>query len=523
MRFRLSCFILVLASTEACFSGGDFSTVGSDAAQSDSAVSDAGIKDSGAVQLDSSIVDVDSGVTELSDSGVPPDAVVALVICPTNPNRDQALYLVENGPCSSPGLNANGGLTGRWHKTRNAMSITSPGLALSSTNTEKHDQIWAEVFTNTDLNNPYAVTSTITVINRPPEPPSAVFEKQVAASTFQSFRPGEYLHHDILRCKLSNSVKDPEGDGVGYQIILHHSTQSATVSNAMPGDSAQLDISTLTVETGDILTCSVYATDDDSTSPATSTTTETIEFCEAQHLTFTPMTGVTVDLGLEIPDHAVLDLGAEGTMEAWLLWNGSGEGNVYSRRHSDNAVYAHHWPGLMVESTGAVTARMSYTTQSNGGQRQGTSTQTLLRGVWTHVAMVWTSASILLYIDGDEQMLNLTPAGASPTNGNESAYLGQHPTAKRTWNLYDTYAFPGAIAKFRVSSIARYTRNFIPDRSYGFGDPAKTQFYLALDEEMGLDTTLRRRDSPSNPTGIDTEMLTLDTINYWQGQRCLNR
>jgi hypothetical protein len=86
-----------------------------------------------------------------------------------------------------------------------------------------------------------------------------------------------------------------------------------------------------------------------------------------------------------------------------------------------------------------------------------TGATTVLDGNWHHIALVKTSSSVQIYIDGVATGSPVTPSGSMYSSSGQRLWIGSAPIA------FGSTAFRGQIDEFRYSlGIARWNANFTP-------------------------------------------------------------
>ena len=171
-----------------------------------------------------------------------------------------------------------------------------------------------------------------------------------------------------------------------------------------------------------------------------------------------------------IPDHSALDMGTQGTIEAWIYWTGSQSGQIFNKW-----VHAAEDKMMEITTTGAGKSRI-YTT-SGSYLRAEAAASSVPSNAWTHIAVVWDSTGTRLYLNGYEE--GSSGYTGDPADSTADAYIG---AVYR--DSADCTPMYGYIADVRISDTARYTAEFTPDAS--LTADSDTVGMWNLDEGTGL-------------------------------------
>ena len=172
---------------------------------------------------------------------------------------------------------------------------------------------------------------------------------------------------------------------------------------------------------------------------------------------------------VEVTNNAALNNLTAVTVECWVKFNRTKNfaWRIMDKLSSGNSGYK------MQGNTG--TSQVNPTV-GNGTTTVGV-TVTLPYGVWSHVAISWDGAKVYVFLNGVLVNAGGTVlAGGNTGDDGNPLYIGNSSLLARA---------PGAlIQEFRISNIARYTANFIPQTT-PFTSDVNTIFLAHLDEGTG--------------------------------------
>ena len=159
------------------------------------------------------------------------------------------------------------------------------------------------------------------------------------------------------------------------------------------------------------------------------------------------------------------------TIECWVRDVSTSNSGIF---HLATTLFPANTNGLAVfarPDTGAV----DWVVYKNGSSGTAIQSPDVVSGTWYHVALVRSSGTLKLYIDGTSAY------SVSDTNNYTGTYLaigGSYSTS---------FLMTGHIDEFRVSNSARYTANFTPDTEL-FQNDANTLLLLHMDGTDGSTT-----------------------------------
>ena len=178
-----------------------------------------------------------------------------------------------------------------------------------------------------------------------------------------------------------------------------------------------------------------------------------------------------------IPDGPTLSFGTEGTLEAWIWWEGEGSYlfNKSTFLSEDKQVWLDD-AYLNVLLVGDATSRED----AVSSEPHPVSTDR-----WVHVAASWSEGTVSLFIDGARVSAGNMP-GEDPLDGLGSLFIGQATRVDANGPLPGINGF---ISDVRISPTARYSSSFTPEAN------------LQAD---GDTTALYKMDEGSGPAVFDT-------------------
>lgn len=159
----------------------------------------------------------------------------------------------------------------------------------------------------------------------------------------------------------------------------------------------------------------------------------------------------TVDY-IETPDSVDFTMGSgDFTVDMWFYRNG-GNGTIrYLFGQANSTATDSTRPYEIRLSTGNVLQANIYDTS----QKQITGTTAITATGWHHAALVRTSSTVKLFLDGVKEGTDLTGVGTLVDSANKMAVGRLGENSGLSWN--------GWIDEFRISKgIARWTSNFTP-------------------------------------------------------------
>jgi uncharacterized repeat protein (TIGR01451 family) len=158
-----------------------------------------------------------------------------------------------------------------------------------------------------------------------------------------------------------------------------------------------------------------------------------------------------IDDYVEVTDDASLDLGATGTLEAWIYIDSqTANGGIIHK--GDDADTPNNDEAYFLR-LGAATNQIVLGVNNGGGATTLTSTTNLSTDTWYHVAGVWDNAgpSMDIYINGVNDGTQASAAIAQSTTGNVN--IGQQFTI--TAGASNFFPFDGYIDEVRIWNVAR--------------------------------------------------------------------
>jgi hypothetical protein len=153
------------------------------------------------------------------------------------------------------------------------------------------------------------------------------------------------------------------------------------------------------------------------------------------------------------------------TVEAWVLPGDKADGDIISKAEQSEFALnlLKNEPGFHAFIDERYTSAIS--------------TEALPAGQWAHLAGVFDGKAMTLYVNG--KPVATTPAAGKRTLNAQPLYIGANPDAKSE----PTGFFTGAIDEARLSSSARYTAAFTPERNFTRDD--KTVYLFHCDKLAG--------------------------------------
>jgi hypothetical protein len=129
-------------------------------------------------------------------------------------------------------------------------------------------------------------------------------------------------------------------------------------------------------------------------------------------------------------------------------------------------------------------------------------TSNTITTAWHHIAVVGTSSTIKIYMDGVERASVSRSTIASNTY---NSWIGAMDTGYNSWNGY--------IDEFRISNSARYTAGFTPATA-SFNNDANTTLLLHMDGTNNSTTFTDDIAPPPKATGGTVSDINVGGINY---------
>jgi Concanavalin A-like lectin/glucanases superfamily len=151
---------------------------------------------------------------------------------------------------------------------------------------------------------------------------------------------------------------------------------------------------------------------------------------------------------IRVADSASLDLGATGTVEAWVRLDRLGVWHGIVAKGNSNSVPAHNYALEVNKSNRAVCTIGNNASLSN----TVTGSASLNLGATNHLACVWTGTQLRLYVNGNLNVqVNQT---FTPTANTSPLFIGQYGgNADRTNGLVDEVRIYGrALSQAEVQS-----------------------------------------------------------------------
>lgn len=134
------------------------------------------------------------------------------------------------------------------------------------------------------------------------------------------------------------------------------------------------------------------------------------------------------------------------TIDLWAVITASSSGILLSGRGTSGAA------GIKIEAVGG-DIRVSLGSASSWDIASAVGSTTLTPGTWSHIAVVFTGTSYLVFVDGT---LKNTTSKSTAINAAACSIL---------WIGDGSSALQGNVADFRVSNVARWTSGFAPNSS----------------------------------------------------------
>lgn len=478
----------------------------------DAHILDADLMDAGFMDADltDAATSVDAGFTDAAQ----PDS--GYHICPQAPRTADELQIAVNSDCASP-TGLSGFQAVLWISSLSGDSWNS--RVLSSTNTSKGDEIWAEIYNELALNDRLGSAADVTVQNTGPTAPSLALSWRPNGSTgdYESFGADHFARgDDELLCEMTHTAIDVDGDSLNHSLELEingsaQGRQNFSNNTTLP---ALIDHTLITQASTAAISCIGTAQDTDG---ATNSGRVDQSVCDKTYLSFDHQND-GVSLVTTSSQYSNFYLAGTGTIEAWVLWDGTRRnGRIYSRIGTNSTIHIEHL--YFDGSTRQVRAELRIANPSNDHGVMANSSMIVLEPfVWTHVAAVWTSGTVSPMDEKFQMFVNGVAAGApvsmpfSPNQGDGDPTLGYNAVSPMTL----LSSFPGAISHFRISNTEKYPRGNTPSRNYG--PESDTIVFFPLNEAAGLN--IRGEDA----LGFDRlGFLIPNTMgaNLWTSERCL--
>jgi hypothetical protein len=154
---------------------------------------------------------------------------------------------------------------------------------------------------------------------------------------------------------------------------------------------------------------------------------------------------------LEISRDALSFPNAALTVEAWVRPVAKSDGGLVSSLSSG---------GFSLEIRGTP----QFVVQTEAANFTAAAAEPLPAGHWSHLAGVYDSSEVTLYVNGKK--VASSPAQGKARPADKSLYIGARPST--AWNLFNdsvpTGFWNGSIDEVRISRTARYREDFVPDR-----------------------------------------------------------
>ena len=380
----------------------------------------------------------DYGAPVWSDTGVATNSAPTTTAVSLSPTTAYTNDVLTASASTSDADGDTISVTYTWYV--NGTAITATGSTLDgAVHFSKADLVYVVATASDGSASSAGLTSaSVTIRNTAPTKPVVAISPTDPQST------------DDLVCDVVTPSTDADGDIVSYSYAWDvDGVDAGIASDTVPASDTTV---------GDAWTCTVVADDGDDVS-AEATDTVSIGGCYA--LDFDGSNDY-----VRVPASADFSYGSAFSAEAWV-YAASGVG--YQRIVGHDHVMGWH---LDLESSHTVRFQLN-----NSASEQATATLSL--GAWHHVAGVYNSGAISIYVDG---VLAGTGTGSSPG----ASYTSRDVSLGGDSYWTTDYPWAGQIGPTRISSNARYSASFTPE--WGWSDDANTVALWNHDEGSG--TTL---------------------------------
>jgi hypothetical protein len=284
-----------------------------------------------------------------------------------------------------------------------------------------------------------AVTSSsVTVSNSAPTVPA------IAIS------PSAPVSGDALTCSVTSGATDADGDSLTYTFewdvggVAYTGASSAATTSTVPGS---------VVDGGETWTCEAFASDGTTTS-STVATSNTVESCHVMD--------ATAGAYAVAPSSSLFDVPTNLTVAFWVRFFGTSPvgTNVLSDGVSNSYCGSYY---VNINQSGKV---WSNTSGGSGSNRcanphvsgDGIEASSALTSAWTHVAVVYTSSTATIYLNG--AVSTTTAASAvDPYTPIHALWIGREDGYTRTLNGYlsDLAIWRRSLSAAEVASLSTDT------------------------------------------------------------------
>jgi len=327
----------------------------------------------------------DSGPSVVIDAGTE----LSLTICPENPRTTDDLIADFDGDCSTQ----NDPLFDP-EKERLVWTLLTDGdkefeqRTISSSDTVKHQSWQLALYPASQAATPLMLSPEVSIANSPPSVPTLVcvrdyYVQGQAMQMMLEYRSGDTARLDeVMRCWVEELAVDPDDDRVTHRLDLKLPHSSFGFPNAEWGQALGYDLSNGSdLVNGQEIVGSLTATDTDTISQGRTVVSSTIVLCSRRYVSFSEQ-----DHQVELLGREALNLGAEGTIEFWALWNAEErDGDIYTRYQAGTSYVR---VGMDIE--GRIEADLVYQYAPNSRQINfKTNEHKLHPDSWAHVALTW--------------------------------------------------------------------------------------------------------------------------------------
>lgn len=399
-----------------------------------------------------------------------PPAAVSAQIQPDPATSSAPLVAVVNGwtdpdPADGPNYEyqwfVNGALV------PGAVMITLDAVEFS-----RDDMVYfvATPFDGTDRGPPVA-SSTVTIGNGAPNAPTV------------TVAPAMPRHDDDLVCTIGTPSVDPDGDNVTYTYVWRRNGVVVTAVTSSTAPAAQ-------TRDRDVWSCEVTPSDGVLDGPSATAETTVAPACDSVALD-------GVDDYVSTPASAVLATAA--TVEAWVQWNGTAlnqvSSQIYGHAPASQAMQlgvfgSDTTTGTLCPGRAAGQPYFAWTTAAGGCLN---ATAPMVANTWHHVAGVHAGGVARLFVNGELVAESTTPPAIAAGRGTLPIGIGGFAGGAAGG------FFGGSIAEVRVSSTARYTAAFTPQRR--LAADTDTLASWRLDEGAGGTSVIERLNGTATLQG----------------------
>ncbi len=315
---------------------------------------------------------------------------------------------------------------------------------------DKGDTLSVTVETTDGESTSAATTTPVTVANTAPTAPEVVIT------------PEEPLPGDELLCALAAPSTDADEDAIAYTVSWTVNGTPYTMSDdwSGPQTTSLVDDTVPAEDVGrsESWSCTITPDDGEAEGEAGTATVETPEDdtpCHAIQYTDTDASIGVANTGMGVRT-------GDWTFEFWIRYDGS----------FTNSPGARSWLFMQNESYSAYAIKIDYDdslgaiacntyNNTSGSHNVNIDSPDITDGEWVHIACNYDSGTLTMYVNGEVWG---TDTGAPDLQATSTFAWGQERGSYYPDGAYE--AAPFSIGPTRLSSAARYSTDFTPDRAW---------------------------------------------------------